>query len=248
MGEIIRHNQRLPAEFAASLRALAAEVGHGGRGGKTDGSVRLDAALMAARLQGWTLQALADAIGVTREAIRQRAERGRARADIPTVPMPPRRPTPMPQPPKKNRLLIRPEVADRLREMHAIARTVNGGTAEDDPRRAVSVEFTKWLHELVEQGVTIYRIAEELGVTHLAVRARLARHGYRDPLPSMATVTYTGKPNANVVKAECKRGHPLSGENLYIAPSTGARVCKTCDKLRGKAYRARRAAAERGGA
>jgi hypothetical protein len=31
----------------------------------------------------------------------------------------------------------------------------------------------------------------------------------------------------NVLKTHCKRGHPLSGDNLYSAPS-GRRVCKTC--------------------
>jgi hypothetical protein len=248
MGEIIRRNQQLPAEFAANLHALAAEVRSGGRGGKTEASARLNAVLMMARLQGWTLQALADAIGVTREAIRQRADRGRARADIPTVPMPPRRPTPMPQPPKNNRLLIRPEVAERLREMHAIARTVNGGTAADDPRRTVSVQFTEWLSKLVEQGVTVYRIAEELGVTHFAVRARLARHGYRNAPRSIAGIIYTGKPTHDTPKEECKRGHPLSGDNLYIAPKSGARICRECDRLRGRAYNARKRAAIEGGA
>jgi hypothetical protein len=31
-------------------------------------------------------------------------------------------------------------------------------------------------------------------------------------------------------KTHCFRGHPFSGENLYITPSTGARCCKICQK------------------
>lgn len=42
--------------------------------------------------------------------------------------------------------------------------------------------------------------------------------------------------NANAAKTHCKRGHPLSGENVWIE-KTGARHCKQCAKER--RYRAR---------
>lgn len=35
-----------------------------------------------------------------------------------------------------------------------------------------------------------------------------------------------------LAKTHCKRGHPLSGENLIIYPSTGQRVCRTCRNMR----------------
>lgn len=35
----------------------------------------------------------------------------------------------------------------------------------------------------------------------------------------------------NSRKKTCKRGHPLSGENLYINPR-GVRNCKTCERAR----------------
>ncbi|NUS83708.1 MAG: hypothetical protein HOY75_13415 [Streptomyces sp.] len=79
---------------------------------------------------------------------------------------------------------VTPEVADELRRMHAIAKTVNGATPVDDPRRAVSREFTEALAVLVEQGVTVYRLAKVLGVRHSTVYARLARYGYRAASPS----------------------------------------------------------------
>jgi hypothetical protein len=35
-------------------------------------------------------------------------------------------------------------------------------------------------------------------------------------------------------KAHCIRGHPLSGENLYLRPGTsGWRMCRACMKIRG---------------
>lgn len=33
----------------------------------------------------------------------------------------------------------------------------------------------------------------------------------------------------------CKRGHPLSGENLWVR-ATGARICRTCQRARHRAW------------
>jgi len=33
-------------------------------------------------------------------------------------------------------------------------------------------------------------------------------------------------------QAQCKRGHPLEGDNLYVSPFTGARHCKACQRYR----------------
>lgn len=87
---------------------------------------------------------------------------------------------------------ITPEVAEELRAMHAIARTVRGSTPVDDPKRKVGEEFTEALAILVEQGVTVYRLAKVLGVRHSTVYARLARHGYRKPSPSVEHKPYRG--------------------------------------------------------
>lgn len=40
-------------------------------------------------------------------------------------------------------------------------------------------------------------------------------------------------------RATCPAGHPLSGENLYVAPN-GTRKCKTCRRGQVKAFRERR--------
>lgn len=41
--------------------------------------------------------------------------------------------------------------------------------------------------------------------------------------------------SANAEKTHCKRGHPLSGENLYVIPS-GGRTCRTCRREHSHAY------------
>lgn len=32
----------------------------------------------------------------------------------------------------------------------------------------------------------------------------------------------------------CKRGHPMSGPNLYVSPGSGQRLCKACSRMRDK--------------
>ena len=42
------------------------------------------------------------------------------------------------------------------------------------------------------------------------------------------TLRGTGPTAVNARKTHCPKGHPLSGDNLYIYPSTGGRACRTC--------------------
>lgn len=37
-------------------------------------------------------------------------------------------------------------------------------------------------------------------------------------------------------QTHCRRGHPMSGDNLYLAPKNGARMCKACVKITCQAY------------
>lgn len=39
----------------------------------------------------------------------------------------------------------------------------------------------------------------------------------------------------NAAKTHCKRGHPLSGDNLYVMPRTGRRQCRACHRARQRA-------------
>jgi hypothetical protein len=42
-------------------------------------------------------------------------------------------------------------------------------------------------------------------------------------------------------KTHCDHGHPLSGANLHIGPTKGDRICRICQRERGRRKRARRA-------
>ena len=54
-----------------------------------------------------------------------------------------------------------------------------------------------------------------------------------NPVFPLAAITAAAV--ARRVMTECKRGHQLSGDNLYSAPS-GARVCKECRRLHKTTY------------
>lgn len=76
---------------------------------------------------------------------------------------------------------------EKLLEMKAVAKRVNGAVPADHPDRRVSEAYTAILYELIkEKGFTPYYLAKELGVTHRAITSRLERHGYRTPCPSVA--------------------------------------------------------------
>lgn len=49
---------------------------------------------------------------------------------------------------------------------------------------------------------------------------------------------YAGPPAENAAKTHCKRGHPLSGDNIYES-QLPARICKTCKRIQARRRRAR---------
>lgn len=221
MAEIVVANQRVPDAFAEVLCTLAV----------TDPD-RLDSLLLAAHANGWTLTALGAALGWTREWIRLRVARAEPAVGLPEIPPPPRKVTAMPKP--RRRVELKPELIDELREMQAVARTVNGAMDSDHPARRVSEQFSAQLAAYVKQGVTVYYLAQVLGVSPGAVNLRLARHGYRKPPPSYVGTpneTYKNRKVGGLRAAECSRGHAMSGGNLYVSPK-GYRNCRACARER----------------
>ncbi|HEX5996271.1 MAG TPA: hypothetical protein VFY84_14110 [Jiangellales bacterium] len=232
MSEILKVRQIVPDDFAATLRAMWA-----------DGDRRLNALLHSANRNGWTLTALGNALGMTREAVRKRilCAEPFASTDLPEFPLPPRKPTPAPR--VRPALLVPPEIIAQLREMWEIARTVNGSAPSDDPRRRVSERFTAQLAALVDQGVTVYRLAKDLGITHGAIRFRLARHGYRTPVAAVEIRNgqYKGRPPQHWQTGPCTPERHLTGSNVGRR-GNGGRYCKACARTRDRARRAARLA------
>lgn len=225
--KIVVIGQVVPDEFADALRLMRSQK-----------DPRLSPTLLLSIEEGWTATALGNALGVTREAVLARAAsaaESKARAWGVDIPAPPRKaePEPRPAPPE-----VSPKIAARLRALHAEARTVNGGTPADDPRRGASVELSALLAELVAEGFAVKYLARLMGVTYGAVRFRLSRHGYKPPSPSTAKDAYKGAPTVHVRRSECMKGHPLTAENTYSAGRY--RTCRTCARARSRASYLRR--------
>ncbi len=119
------------------------------------------------------------------------------------------------------------DLAAKLRAMADVARTVNGGTPEDAPSRAVSVEFSALLAKLHGDGVTYRALAEAAGVTKAAIRLRLSRHGHKATWPSVAP--YKGQKIGGSRNEVCAHGHDKNVVGRY---RNGG--CKKCGSDRSK--------------
>lgn len=140
--------------------------------------------ISALRKRGWTLQSISDATGVTRERVRQIAEKVSESSSLPEVPEPPLKPV------KVRRVYREPDTVKlaRLLELQPIAQQNrhHGGD------KAVAEEYTALIWEVHnEDGVTLYRLAKRLGLTHGALRFRLARYGYKEPQSGGVSKVYT---------------------------------------------------------
>ena len=126
---------------------------------------------------GWTLTAIADAAKLTRERVRQVCARLQLLGvgEIPTgLPLP----TPPMKPEKLKPEYVEPSqwVLERLLELQPFAQRVRSSSPKF---RKEAEEYTALIHHAhTVEGVPLYRLAKRLGVTHGALRFRLARYGY----------------------------------------------------------------------
>ena len=137
------------------------------------------------RMKGWKLQALADALGLTRERIRQIETKASPALAIHVLADPGSFPVPELEtveievlaPPVYVEPL--PETLARLLELQPLAQKVR---YDHTQYRKEAEEYSALIwHAYTVEGVTLYRLAKRLGVTHGALRFRLARYGYLLP-------------------------------------------------------------------
>lgn len=142
----------------------------------------------ALRRKGWTLASISAATGVTRERIRQIDSAVPAGAEVALG-----ADLPLPAPPEKEsrgvKVYVEPDPAKlaRLLELQPIAQQNRHNS--DEEQRKVAEEYTALVWEVHnEDGVTLYRLAKRLGITHGALRFRLARYGYKLPEKGVSKV------------------------------------------------------------
>jgi predicted transcriptional regulator len=153
---------------------------------------------------GWTLQSIATPLNITRESIRlyTLAEHsGEVLAKISNFPIV--------EPPvielyveRVKRVTPDPQVIAQLKELQPKAFMVRG---KGKSNREEAELYTKLIYELIESGVSGYRVAKELGVTHSALAFRLVRYGYttsngKSRSYRQLTHRQTGEGNAELVQ------------------------------------------------
>jgi transcriptional regulator with XRE-family HTH domain len=172
--KVIRQHLTLPSEVADTFASI------------TDKRVR-NAYIVKLRKAGWTLASIGEVAGMTREAVRQKL-RGRklneSLADglpVPSLPF-------VEVPDKEPRTFIEPDPIDlaRMLELQPLAQQVRSNSPL---YRKEAEEYTWLLHKAHNlDGVTLYRLALRLGVTHAGIRFRLARYGYKAPKTATSRV------------------------------------------------------------
>ena len=141
----------------------------------------------ALRRKGWTLASISAATGVTRERVRQinaavpEGAENEISFDLPL-------PTPPAKLMRARKTYVEPDPAklERLLELQPAAQQ-NRHNSEEFREAAEAYTALVWeVHNT--DGVTLYRLAKRLGVTHGALRFRLARYGYKEPESGVSKV------------------------------------------------------------
>jgi transcriptional regulator with XRE-family HTH domain len=171
----IKKNQRLPDSINAQFEMI------------TD-NFRRDRLIRELVDANWTYEAISNASGLTRERVRQISN---SAAKLPADLIGPLE-VEIPEPPviaeKQPREYIEPspETLARLLELQPYAQQVR---ANGSKYRAEAEEYTALLnYARTVEGVTLYRLAKRLGITHGAIRFRLARYGYIQPKTAKSKV------------------------------------------------------------
>lgn len=80
------------------------------------------------------------------------------------------------------------------------------------------------------------KIPEGLVIDHLCRNRSCVNPDHLEPVTAREnTLRGINFSAVNAKKTHCPQGHPLSGENLYVIPSTGGRTCRTCKRAESKA-------------
>lgn len=166
----VKINHKLPQEVYDAFAKIGSDT------------LMRNAYIRVLRDNHWSLQAIADAVGgMTRERIRQIVNGIYDNSDSATtlsssmsfpVPTPPLKPV------KEPKVYAEPseQTLSRLIELQPYAQQVRSHSPK---YRKEAEEYTALInHAHRVEGVSLYRLAKRLGVTHGSLRFRMARYGY----------------------------------------------------------------------
>jgi len=144
--------------------------------------------IAALRRVGWTLSSISDVTGITRERVRQIEQNAPEDLEVPSnvhLPMPPKKVV------REPRTYVEPDPVklERLMELQPLAQQNRHNSEEF---RQAAEDYTALVWEVHDKdGVPLYRLAKRLGLSHGALRFRLARYGYKLPQKTGVSKVYT---------------------------------------------------------
>lgn len=161
--KIMKHHQALPESTVAAFATFS----------NVD---QRDDYMRFLRRAGWTLEAIGVASKLTRERVRQltkAAYSGRYLSTDFDIPNPPTYPEKV----SKRSPSPSMSVLSRLKELKPLAEQVRG---KGTKFRQEAEEYVRLIAYCVNvEKVTLYRLAQDLGVTHAGLAHRLVRYGYK---------------------------------------------------------------------
>lgn len=171
--QYVKKNQQLPEYIYEEFKM-------------TLNSENRDQLIRGLRIKGWTLESISSASNLTRERVRQISNETPATKEVEDLIVV------LPEPPVKVEkakpvyVEPHPDTLARLLELQPYAQQVRSNGKK---YREEAEEYTKLLNYAhTVEGVTLYRLAKRLGVTHGALRFRLVRYGYKTPLTATSKV------------------------------------------------------------
>jgi len=167
----VKKNQQLPSYIEEAFNDVAGST------------ARRDYLIRELRGAEWTLESIANASKLTRERVRQISN-----SDVPDEAFNIEIPEPPVHTVKAKPVYVEPTPAtlERLLELQPYAQQVRSNGKK---YREEAEEYTKLLNYAhTVEGVTLYRLAKRLGVTHGALRFRLVRYGYKKPVTATSKV------------------------------------------------------------
>ena len=166
----VKINHKLPPEVVDAFTKIG-----------TDTLLR-NAYIRVLRDNHWSLQAIADAVGgMTRERIRQivngiydKSDTASTLSSSMNFPVP----TPPLKPVKEPKVYAEPseKTLSRLLELQPYAQQVRSHSPKFRKEAEEYTALINYAHTV--EGVSLYRLAKRLGVTHGSLRFRMARYGY----------------------------------------------------------------------
>ena len=115
------------------------------------------------------------------------------------------------------------------------AGTWRGGYGQFTVRHGVKTSAHRWAYE-----ATAGPIPDGLVLDHLCRVHNCVNPDHLEPVDHAENVRRGESWKTSGSKSHCPAGHEYAGDNLYVRPSDGARICRTCVRGHVARYRNRR--------